>query len=77
MPVDNVRKLIHAIDNGKTEFNLPPFKLSISNKLRELLEIPEPIKIDKLQKQIEDIQKLLNNFKISNANNGVKDETSE
>src|SRR3954454_9698190 len=41
MPVEEVRKLINAIDDKKTEFNSPPF---ISKKLRELVGVPEPIK---------------------------------
>src|SRR3954471_1878503 len=48
MPVDDVHKLISAIDNKKTEFNSPPF---ISKKLRDLVGIPEPIE---LQQQIDD-----------------------
>src|SRR3954470_19697116 len=83
MPVEEVRKLINAIDDKKTEFNYPPF---ISKKLRDLVEIPEPIelqqKIDdkfkqsnseliqannELKLQMKDIQELLNNF-IKNSN---------
>src|SRR5436305_10566168 len=41
MHMDEVKRLIHAIDNNKTEFNISlPF---ISKKLRKLIEIPEPI----------------------------------
>ena len=43
MPVDEVRKLIIAIDNKKTEYNSPPFTPYISERLRELIEVPEPI----------------------------------
>src|SRR5579871_2066005 len=41
MPVDQVQKLINAIDNNKTEFTYSPI---ISEKLRELVKIPEPEK---------------------------------
>ena len=39
MPVEEVRKLIDAIDHKKTKFNYPPF---IGKKLRELVRILEP-----------------------------------
>src|ERR1044072_7307056 len=48
MPVEEVRKLINAIDDKKTKFNSSPF---ISKKLRELVGTSEPIE---LQQQIED-----------------------
>ena len=34
MPVDEVRRLINAIDNHRTEFNSPPI---ICKKLRKLI----------------------------------------
>ena len=40
MPVDEVRRLINAIDDHRTGFNSPPF---ISKKLRALINIPGPI----------------------------------
>src|ERR1051325_8297736 len=53
MPVDEVRKLIGAVDDHRTRFNSPPF---ISKRLRELIEIPEPINdkksIDELQQNL-------------------------
>ena len=58
MPVDEVHRLINAVDNNKTEFNSPLF---ISKQLRELLEISEPSEsIDKLyelQQKIENMDK--------------------
>src|SRR5688572_7729508 len=60
MPVDEVRKLINAIDNNQTEFNTPPFKPFISKKLRELVGISEPTepinekKLIEIQQRIED-----------------------
>ena len=50
MPVDQVQKLINAIDNNKTEFTYTPI---ISKKLRELVKIPEPEKklADELRQQ--------------------------
>src|ERR1044071_996186 len=36
---DEVRKLINAIDNNKSDFDYPLF---ISKKLRELIGIPDP-----------------------------------
>src|SRR5581483_4396924 len=52
MPVDQVQKLINAIDNNKTEFTYTPI---ISEKLRELAKIPEPEKkiADELKEQKE------------------------
>src|SRR2546430_16887938 len=54
MPVDEVRRLINAIDDHRTEFSSPPF---ISKKLRKLVKVPEPINekksMDKLQQKIE------------------------
>ena len=74
MPVDQVQKLINAIDNNKTEFTYAPI---VSKKLRELVKIPEPekfeqqIRKDELKQQIEDLKDLLNNFiKNSGVNNG-------
>ncbi len=49
MPVDEVRKLINAIDDHRTEFSSPPF---ISKKLRGLIKVPEPIAINE-KKSIE------------------------
>ncbi|CAB5134734.1 unnamed protein product [Rhizophagus irregularis] len=76
IPVNKVYKLINAIDNNRTEFNSPPF---ISNRLRNLLKIPEPINEnksfeelkqqmrDEFKQQIKDMQELLNSF-IKNSN---------
>ena len=54
MPVDEVRRLVNAIDDHRTEFSSPPF---ISKKLRKLVKVPEPIsnekKMDELQQKIE------------------------
>ena len=54
MPVDEVRRLINAIDDHRTEFSSPPF---ISKKLRKLVKVPEPINekksMDELQQKIE------------------------
>src|ERR1051325_11988763 len=64
MPVDKVQKLINAIDDNKTGFTTSPF---ISEKLRKLVEIPEPEKklVDELkqtkielQKQMKDMQNM-------------------
>ncbi|CAB5378763.1 unnamed protein product [Rhizophagus irregularis] len=83
MPVDEVRKLINAIDDHRTEFHSLPF---ISKRLRELVGIIEPTVKDyhelkqanselkqvnnKLKQQIKDIQELLNNLvKNLNASN--------
>lgn len=40
MFLEDVHKLINAIDDKKTEFNSPPF---ISKQLRDLVEIKKPI----------------------------------
>ncbi|RGB42896.1 hypothetical protein C1646_682238 [Rhizophagus diaphanus] len=76
MPVDEVRKLINAIDDHRTEFHSLPF---ISKRLRELVGIIEPTVKDyhelkqannELKQQIKDIQELLNNLvKNLNASN--------
>ena len=73
MHVDKFRDLINAIDNKKTVFNISPI---ISKKLRDLLDIPEPIDKhkqteDELAKQIEDIRKLLD--EANNNKNDTKD----
>ena len=70
MPVDEVRKLINAIDNNNTGFNSPPFKPFISKRLRELVGIPEPIDKQQQQQQMKNMQELLNRLVTNlNANN--------
>src|SRR4051812_21086722 len=63
MPVDEVRKLINAIDNDKTEFNSPPFAPFISKKLRELVGISELTKSVDEKNLIEVQQQIENNNK--------------
>ena len=58
MPVDKVQKLINAIDNNKTGFTTSPL---ISEKLRKLVEIPEPEK--GLSDELEQIKKELTQIK--------------
>ena len=59
MPVDEVRKLINAIDDHRTQFNFPPFTPFISKRLRKLVGISEPTKpvnenkLIEVQQQIE------------------------
>ena len=66
-PVDEVYKLINAIDNDKTEFDFPPF---ISKQLRKLLKIPEPNKpVDDFTKQTANIDD-----KLKQTKNEMKDE---
>src|SRR3954452_15121689 len=66
MPVDDVRKLINAIDDNRTEFNSPPFTPFISKRLRKLVGISEPTKpvnenkLIEVQQQIEDKLKQTN-----------------
>ena len=56
IPVNEVCKLINAVDNKKTEFNYPIF---ISKRLRKLLEIPEPIEeLKELKQQIMDLKNI-------------------
>ncbi|PKK70112.1 hypothetical protein RhiirC2_712150 [Rhizophagus irregularis] len=45
MPVSEVRKLINAIDNGRADFNYPPF---ISKELRSLVAINDKYREEKL-----------------------------
>src|SRR3954453_7439398 len=75
IPVNEVRQFINVIDNDKTGLSTPPF---ISKKLRELVEIPEPVDgkklFDEFQQKIEiklkqkndelmkDMQELLRNL---------------
>ena len=68
MPVEDVHKLINAIDDKKTYFNSPPF---ISEKLRELVGIPKPIEF---QQQFEKVE---NNLKqqIENKLEQAKEQT--
>ena len=56
MPVDKVQKLINAIDNNQTGFTTSPF---ISEKLRKLIEIPEPEKqlADKFEQTKNELKK--------------------
>src|SRR5688572_30388316 len=83
MPVDIVRKLINAIDNNKTDFNVSPFTPFISKKLRDLVGVQKPISeekksIEELHKNVDELKELLNNFiKNSNANNDIKDGINE
>ena len=57
MPVSEVQRLINAIDNNKTEFTYSPI---ISEKLRELVKIPEPEKklADELKQQTKNMNEL-------------------
>ena len=74
MPVDQVQKLINAIDNNKTEFTYSPI---ISEKLRELVKIPEPEKklSDELKQQLESTN---NGFKrLNNELEQTKDELKQ
>jgi ElaB/YqjD/DUF883 family membrane-anchored ribosome-binding protein len=56
VPVDKVQKLINAIDNNQTGFTTSPF---ISEKLRKLIEIPEPEKqlADKFEQTKNELKK--------------------
>ena len=65
MPIDRVQKLINAIDNNKTEFTFSPI---ITEKLRKLVNIPEPEKlVDELkQTKIELKQQTKNEFEQMN-----------
>jgi hypothetical protein len=78
MPVDEVHRLINAVDNNKTEFNSPLF---ISKQLRKLLEISEPsTSIDELQQKIESINKQQTedmNKKIESINKQQTEDMSE
>ena len=62
MPVDQVQKLINAIDNNKTEFTYSPI---ISEKLRELVKIPKPEKklADELKQTKDEIKSELKQTK--------------
>ena len=62
MPVDKVQKLINAIDNNKTGFTSSPV---ISEKLRKLVEIPEPEKklADELKQTKDEIRNELKQIK--------------
>jgi len=54
IPINDVRKLINAVDNKKTVFDHPIF---ISKRLRKLLGIPEPIEeLKELKQQIIDLK---------------------
>jgi len=74
MPVIEVQRLINAIDNNKTEFTYSPI---ISEKLRELVKIPEPEKklADELKQQTESIN---NKFdKLNHELEQTKDELKQ
>jgi hypothetical protein len=67
IPVNEVRKLINAVDNKKTEFSHPIF---ISKRLRKLLEISEPIEeLKELKQQIIDLQSSIKNLKDKTSDN--------
>src|SRR5581483_4939948 len=74
MPVDQVQKLINAIDNNKTEFTYDPI---VSKKLRELVKIPEPEKklSDELKQQEESMNKEFK--KLNNELEQTKDELKQ
>src|ERR1051325_4805763 len=71
MPVDKVQKLINAIDNNKTQFTFSPV---ISDKLRELVKIPEPEK-----KLVDELKQTKNEFKQMNdeLKQQIKDENKQ
>src|SRR5581483_1757376 len=74
IPADEVRKLINAIDNNKTEFNSP---LPISKELRGLLEIAKPNEsINELKQQIEKENNQLKK-QITDENNQLKQQMKE
>jgi hypothetical protein len=66
IPVDEVRKLINAIDDHRTQFNSPPFTPYISKRLRTLVGISELTKPVDENKLIEVQQKIENNLKQAN-----------
>ncbi|CAB4436776.1 unnamed protein product [Rhizophagus irregularis] len=83
VPANEVRRLINAIDNNQTEFDAP--SPIISEKLRNLLKIPEPVNenksinelkqqlTDEFKKQTKDIQEsLLKTIKIPEPANENK-----
>ncbi|PKC10762.1 hypothetical protein RhiirA5_498240 [Rhizophagus irregularis] len=59
LPTDNVYKLIYAIDNGKTEFNFPPFINELYDKLEQTK--------DELKQELKEVKTLLTNL-INNLN---------
>src|ERR1044071_6841649 len=79
MPIDDVRKLINAIDNHRTQFNAPPFTPSISNKLRKLVGISKPTKPVDETKLIEVQQQIENKLKQTNdeLHQQMKDELKQ
>ena len=64
MPVSEVQRLINSIDNNKTEFTYSPV---ISEKLREMVKIPEPEK--KLADELKN--------KLDNVDNGLEQTKNE
>ena len=77
MPVAEVQKLIHAIDNNKTEFNSPPL---ISKKLRKLIEIQEPENMSNELKQTKDeLNKQMNDGqdKLKQMNDELKQQMND
>ena len=87
MPIDEVRKLISAIDNNKTEFNTPPFTPFISKRLRDLVGISKPIdnekKLAEVQQKIEELRQANDESKqqiedkVEQANKQIKDELKQ
>ncbi|RIA96774.1 hypothetical protein C1645_353170 [Glomus cerebriforme] len=78
VPANEVRRLINAIDNNQTEFDIhTPI---ISEKLRKLVNIPEPVNgkesNEELKQQIKNMQELLNKF-IKNSNGSKNDKIKE
>ncbi|RGB41833.1 hypothetical protein C1646_751606, partial [Rhizophagus diaphanus] len=68
LPVTEVRKLINAINNNKTEFDYFPF---ISKELKELVAIDDEIREEnskenktknELKEELEQMKKLLNDI---------------
>src|SRR5688572_10451147 len=67
IPVEEVRKLINAIDDHRTQFNSPPFTLFISKKLRNLAGISE-LKKTVNEKKLVEVQQQIEN-KLEQTNN--------
>ena len=73
LPVEEVRKLINAIDENRTEFNSPPFAPFISKKLRNLIETPEPdCEKDYIKQAKDEIEN-----KLEQVNNELKQQIKE
>ncbi|CAJ0841485.1 1824_t:CDS:2 [Entrophospora sp. SA101] len=73
VPIDDIRKRIIEVDGSNEDPDYLPF---ISDKLRKLVGIPEPVKQINIENDLEQLEKEIKGIKdeLRNRNNKIKDE---